>query len=137
MSREISQYRIRDIAKRHRPKGWRVQESRKRWASSSGSAHWEHRTLYVPTLCDLDGLFIYMHEVGHVKQNHFNLRLPAHREEYEAERYALHIFRNEGLPVTRDMLDTARSRLRGVIDRDIKHKVPIQRHIARWAKHGG
>jgi hypothetical protein len=129
--------RINEIVKRHRPRGWRVRQSRHRWEWSSARANSRTRTLSVPTLDDADSLFLYLHECGHVHQDHFKLTLPRHREEFEAERYALHVFRNEGIPVTKTILEDARVRVRKHIDFDIEHDVPIQPHIARWAKHNG
>jgi hypothetical protein len=137
MSRKLSQERINEIVKRHRPRGWRVRQSQHRWTWESAEADSNKRTLSVPTLKDDDSLFLYLHEVGHVKQDHFKLKLPKHREEFEAERFALHCFRNEGLPVTKNIMKGVRMRLCGWIDYDIKRGIPIQHHIARWAKHNG
>lgn len=133
----LAQDRIDAIVKRHRPKGWRVRESRHRYAVTSAEAHYEKRTLYVPTLCDTGSLFLFLHECGHVVSGHFHTSLPQHREEYEAERYAIHVFRNEGVPLSRNLLGEARSRVRGIINQDANRGIKIQPHIARWAKHGG
>jgi len=133
----LTQERINGVVHRHRPKGWRVRESKHRYAVSSAEAHYEKRTLYVPTICDKNSLFIFLHECGHVVSRHFHLDLTAHREEFEAERYAIHVFRNEGIPLPRSVLDEARSRIRGIINQDIRKGIRIQPHIARWAKHGG
>lgn len=137
MPRIITPEQLAVIAKRHRPKGWTVRYSKHRYHWCSAEANGDTRTIYAPVLKDVESLFLYLHEVGHVKQDHFNLKLPRHREEYEAERYALHILRVEGIPVKHEYIDTARARLRGSIDYDLRRKVKIQRHIARWAKHGG
>lgn len=137
MPRALTQERINEIVKRHRPRGWRVLQSKYRWTWESAEADDKRRTIAVPTLKDDDSLFLYLHEVGHIVQNHFKLKLPRHREEFEAERFALHIFRNEGIPVTKAIMKAVRARLRGQIDYDIKRNVPIQHHIARWAKHNG
>jgi len=137
MSRRLSQERIDEIVKRHRPRGWRVRQSKHRWAWESAEADDKARILSVPTLKDDDSLFLYLHEVGHVKQDHFKLKLPKHREEFEAERFALHVFRNEGIPVTKAIMKSLRARLRGWIDYDIKRGVKVQHHIARWAQHNG
>ncbi len=137
MPRKLTQERINEIVKRHRPRGWRVRQSHHRWKWESAEADDVRRTLYVPTLKDDDSLFLYLHECGHVNQGHFKLKLPRHREEFEAERYALHVFRNEGIPVTKAIMKGVRSRLCGHIEYDIRRNVPIQRHIARWAQHNG
>ena len=145
MSRRLSQERINEIVKRYRPRGWRVRQSKYRWAWESAEAddgtkdgvRVRPRTISVPTLKDDDSLFLYLHECGHVHQGHFKLGLPKHREEFEAERYALHVFRNEGIPVTKAIMKAVRARLRGWIDYDIKRGVKVQHHIARWALHNG
>ena len=137
MSRQLSQERINEVVKRHRPRGWRVRQSQHRWEWESAEADDTKRILSVPTLKDDDSLFLYLHEVGHVKQDHFKLKLAKHREEFEAERFALHIFRNEGIPVTKAIMKAVRMRLCGWIDYDIRRGVKIQHHIARWAKHNG
>jgi hypothetical protein len=137
MSRVLTQERIDEIVKRYRPRGWRVRQSRHRWEWKSASANYNRRTLYVPTLKDAPSLFLYLHECGHVHQGHFKITLPRHREEFEAERYALHVFRNEGIPVTKAIMSGVRYRLGIHIEYDIKRNTPIQRHIARWAKHNG
>lgn len=134
MPRKLTQERINEIVKRYRPRGWRVAQSRHRWTWSSAKAEPNKRVLYVPTLDDDDSLFIYLHECGHVVLKHFDNDLPAHREEFEAERFAVHVFRTEGLPVTKLILSDLRARLCTHIKADIKRGVTIQRHIARWAK---
>lgn len=137
MPRTITKERLAAIAKRHRPKGWKVRHSWHRFYWCSAAADGKTRTIYAPVLYDVESLFLYLHEVGHVKLNHFTLKLSHHREEYEAERYALHLLRVEGIPVKHEYVEAARSRLCGWINHDIRRKVKIQRHIARWAKHGG
>jgi hypothetical protein len=137
MSRVLTQERINEIVKRHRPRGWRVRQSRHRWTWESAEADNIKRILSVPTLKDDISLFLYLHECGHVHQDHFKIALPRHREEFEAERYALHVFRNEGIPVTKAIMSGVRYRLGIHIEYDIKRNTPIQRHIARWAKHNG
>lgn len=134
MARKLTQERINEIVKRYRPRGWRVLQSRHRWHWNSAASCTIKRTIYVPTLKDDDSLFLYLHEVGHVVKKHFELKPPHHREEFEAELYAIHIFRVEGLPITKYIRDTMRERLCSWITSDIKKNIPIQRHIARWAK---
>ncbi len=59
---KLTQQRIDDLVKRHRPRGWRVQQSMKRWRSSSATTHWDRRTIYAPSLIDDDALFLFFHE---------------------------------------------------------------------------
>lgn len=135
MPRALTQERINEIVKRHRPRGWRIAQSKHRWDWSSASADWARRTLSVPTLKDDDSLFLYLHEIGHIVRRHFSLKLAHHREEFEAEHFAVHVFRTEGIPVTKLIISDARDRLCAAIEADTKKQIPIQRHIARWAKH--
>lgn len=135
MAKPLTAERVREIAKRYRPRGYRISESRKRWRSNSAAVCNIKRIIYCPTLeCD-ESLFLYLHEVGHVTKQHFARKLPAHREEFEAEQFAVHIFRVEGIPLTKYIRDTIRERLCSWIASDMKKNVPIERHIARWAKH--
>lgn len=130
----LPEHRIREIAKRHKPKGWRVRESRVRFASGSGEADWNKKTLYVPLLRDEASLFIYLHEVGHVKRDHFHLNLATHVSEYEAEQYAIHVFRSEGVSVSRAHLKLARWRVNEWITSDYNRGIPITGYVQRWAQ---
>lgn len=128
---------VREIVRRHRPRGWRVRESRHRYAVQSALAHWEKRTLYVPTLLDESALFLFLHECGHERQRHFHVDLPAHREEFEAEQYAIHVFRSEGIRLPKELLAAARARVREVIRKDEMRGVEIQLHVRKWAERCG
>lgn len=136
MTARLTKERIHDIVKRHRPRGWRIAESEHRWRWCSAEADDTKRILRVPTLKDDESLFLYLHEVGHVLQRHFTLRppLPHHREEFEAERYAMYVFRTEGIKVTRTILEGARSRVNAAIERDERRGVKIQRQVLLWAQ---
>lgn len=134
---KLTQERIDEIVKRYRPRGYRVRQSRHRWKWESAEVCNKKKYIAVPTLKDDDSLFLYLHEVGHVKLDHFKVKLPKHREEFEAERFALHVFRSEGIPVTKAIMIGVRARLHAWINRDIKRGKPISRHILRWAKHSG
>jgi hypothetical protein len=125
---------IRQIVKRHKPRGWRVRESKHRYNVVSGSAHWDKRTLYVPTLKDAISLFVFLHECGHVHMRHFHLTQPDHRQEYEAELYAVHVFRSEGIPLSRSLLALAKERVKRVVEIDERHGIKIQAHVRRWAQ---
>ena len=50
MARKLSQARIDELVKRHRPIGWRVRQSEHRWTWSSATTSYKKRTMYVPTL---------------------------------------------------------------------------------------
>lgn len=128
----LAQERIDEIVKRHRPRGWRIAQSKLRWTWSSARAEWKRRVLFVPTLKDDDSLFLYLHEVGHIVRRHWDVDLPKHREEFEAEHFAIHVFKTEGIPITKLIISDVKYRLREHIASDKKLGVPIERHIARW-----
>lgn len=130
----LTQDRIDGIVKRHRPRGWRVRESALRYKSQSALACPFKRTLYVPTLKDEGALFLFLHECGHVKHDHFKIVQPTHREEFEAEQFAVHVFTNEGIQIPRDVLSLARERVRLWIADDERKGVAIQAHVRRWAR---
>ena len=140
MSRVLTQERIDEIVRRYRPRGWRVAQSKHRWKWDSAAACNIKRVLYVPTLRAADtradeSLFLYLHEVGHVVKKHFDQKLSHHREEFEAEMFAFHIFKVEGIPVSKYIRNAIRVRLCSWIKSDIKKSISIEPHIARWAKH--
>lgn len=130
----LTHQQIGDIVKRHRPRGWRVRESKHRYTVQSALVNPVTRTLYVPSLIDESALFLFLHECGHVRHRHFEIAQPSHREEFEAEQYAVHIFKTEGIQLPRVVLSDARERVRRWIARDEKHDVPIQAHVRRWAE---
>lgn len=134
--RPLTLEQIAEIVKRYRPRGWRIRQSHHRWVWRTALVVWETKTIHVPTLKDEESLFIFMHEVGHITHGHFRMGLSSHREEFEAERFAIHIFRTEGIPVTQSIMNLARLRIQEWIKRDLKEDVVIQPHIARWAKYG-
>lgn len=134
MPRAVTEERVREIVKRYRPRGWRIRETIWRYEWSCAEACPFTRTLHVPILDDSHGLFLFLHEVGHVTRNDFTSDLPQHRQEFAAERFAFHIFRVEGIPVTKELRENARYRVRIWIANDTKKGIPIQHHIACWAK---
>jgi hypothetical protein len=134
MPKALTKERINEIVKRYRPRGWKIVESKQRWEWSSAAVWSGNRTIYAPSLIDDDSLFLYLHEVGHVRLGHFDIDIPKHREEFAAECFAFHAFRAEGIPITKLIAEDAKTRIRIWIGRDTKKGIPIQHHIARWAK---
>ena len=87
-------------------------------------------------------LFVYFHEVAHVRLGHVAFRrvMPeAVIREYEAERFAEWVFRIEGLHLPRHVLEVARRRLCEQImeakSLDPSYQPPGR--IARWARYKG
>jgi hypothetical protein len=129
---QLTRERIDEIVKRYRPKGWRVRESKHRYKSRSALADPARRVFYVPTLCDANALFLFLHECGHVHLRHWHIKQPAHREEFEAERYAANTLRSEGIQLPRWILDDARTRVGMHIEDDERRGIAIQPHVRRW-----
>ena len=106
--------RIRDAARRHKPRGWKIRERLPRHGCT-GMAFLTPRIIYCPPLNNPDALYVYFHEVGHVVGKHLypgRIR-PDDRDmgwidEYEAETYAIGAMRAEGFRVDRSTLADAR-----------------------------
>lgn len=111
----VAEVHLRKVAKKYRPKGWKVRERAPRHGCD-GMAVAHNKAIYCLPIHDLYSLYVYLHEVGHV-------RSPGHLypgpckpddldlgwiEEYEAEIYAITTMRAEGLRVARDTLAAAR-----------------------------
>jgi hypothetical protein len=135
MARVLTQERIDEIVKRYRPRGYTIKPTHHRWQWDTAEVCNKKRVIACPTLKDDESLFLFIHEVGHVTLGHFKHKLPRHKEEFEAERFALHVFRAEGIPVTKYIMNLVRLRLQGHIDYDLKRNIPILPHVARWARH--
>lgn len=78
-------------------------------------------------------LAVYAHECGHFRQGHFNVDLPIHREEYEAEMWSITQMRMAGFRVPRITLYEAKKYVRDEIAADRRKGVEIERHIEHWA----
>lgn len=136
MSKPFTTEMIPALVKRYRPRGWTVQESRHRWTWTSAEANHVRRTIYVPTLNDLDALQLFLHECGHIILKHWDHDQPKHKEEFEAEKFSLGILRNEGISVPKQNVLDAKVRVRGWISHDEARLISIKPHIRRWANAG-
>lgn len=140
MSRPVTTEKIAELVKRYRPRGWTVQQSRHRRQTleryASGLADPNKRTLYVPPLVDLPGLQVFLHESGHVILKHFDNALHFHVVEFEAEKFAINVLRNENIRVPIDLISGARSRVRYWVERDEARGIPIKANIRRWTNPG-
>lgn len=121
--------KIRAVVKRHRPRGWRVRESKRRVATLTGEANWNKKTIYCPTLDTREGLFVFLHECGHIHFKHFQDALPITQEEYEADRYAISIMQIEGIQVPKTMVDISKHNLRWY-----SKKFGSNTYIEKWIK---
>jgi hypothetical protein len=140
MALPVTTDKIAELVKRYRPRGWTIQQSRWRRATSerhaSGMADKTKRTLYVPTLVDIDALLIFLHECAHVILKHWDHPLPLHVVEFEAEKFAINVLRNENIRVSSELIDGARARVRGWVKYDEARNIPIKANVRRWANSG-
>ena len=145
-TRRPSVAQVRDIASRHRPRGWSVierGEPRKdywdEWHGPSdlgevlALADFDSRTIFVPPLIDRDSLYLFLHECGHVHFDHHSLPdAPMWVIEYEAERYAISAMRAEGVAVPRDAVKAAKRYVKRCIQCSTNDEDPPS-YIVRWA----
>lgn len=130
---KLTQARIDAIANRYHPEGWRVFESKTR--KREGKAHYPSRTILVPLIHDVCTLHNFLHECAHALLHHWGDGASTlHREEYEAERWAIEIARQNGIAVPRSIIIQAKVYVRSCIARDRKKKIAIEPHVEKWAK---
>lgn len=121
------------IVRRHKPRGWRIVE-REPGKKFFAVAAVDLKTIFTVPVVDRHSLQIYLHEVGHIRYNHFKHGAASHIEEYEAERYAFAVMRHEGIAVPRKSLLRARSNVRNRIKEDQKRGIKIDPKVKRWSR---
>lgn len=121
MSRKVE--RIREVARVFKPRGWKLVEKPSD-GKTDGCADMSTRTITCPPLVTEYALFVYLHEVGHVRCGHLLAGQPGvgWLEEYEAEMWAMAAMRAVGFRITREMMNNARENVR---------------HHLLWADMGG
>lgn len=119
------------IVRMHKPRGWKVKQSRR----AGGLADGETKTIHVSYLHSRDALYYFLHECGHVHLEHFRHRqhIPNHVSEYEAEHYAIHTMRAWQIEPGAQLVAAARDYVAAFIraDREAGHE--IDRKVERWA----
>lgn len=147
-----------DIVKRHRPRGWTLTHSKRRTKMALEAKAKEEKginrpigpilaemdpnkkTIRGPHVVDEYTLHIVLHEFGHVHLKHiFNVgeepdHLPHHKQEFEADEWAMTIMKVEGIKVTEAIKRSAKRYLRHCIAQDLKAGKPIHTHIAKKAR---
>jgi hypothetical protein len=128
------------IVKRHRPRGWRVSFTKRKDEVADdlrkhpdkapkfdvACSYPECRLFHIPHVVDAFTLHIALHEFGHVHLRHWDRgESLLHREEYEAERWAINIMRMEGVKVPRETMRRARVYVRWCIKHDEAAGRPI------------
>ena len=133
----VPQDLIDAIMHRHRPRGWRVRQSRRKTAEADrDDVHetGERRVIRVPHVRCLFTLLVYLHECGHVHRGHWSDRadLPAHVEEWEAEIYALHSAAAEGLTVPRWMVRSGQKYVLSHLHKDADNGISADPRVLKW-----
>lgn len=130
----LTRERITSLVKRYRPRGWSIKASHRH--ETGGDADSETRTITVPRLETVWALHIFFHECGHVYRDHFKrFDMCSHQEEYEAEIYALHLMKAEGIHIPAYIIKGARENVRLRCVEDAAKWLQIDRKIARWARY--
>jgi hypothetical protein len=75
---------------------------------------------------------IFFHEVGHVVCGHFNLDVPVHVQEYEADHFALLAAKLDGVMVPELWMTDTKTLLKDAIRNDIQDGHTIERHVLHW-----
>ena len=130
----LTRGRIAQLVKRYRPRGWSIKESHRH--RTGGLVDGETRTITVPRLETVWGLHIFFHEIGHIYRDHFKrMSMCRHQEEYEAEIYALHLMRAEGIHIPAHIIKSCRENVRLRCQEDAAKFLRINCKIARWARY--
>lgn len=100
----------------------------------SGRSIFGERTVWVPKPTTRRRLYILAHEAGHIAMGH-NGKLPAHREEFEADKYAHRVMRENGVPVPKRSTQAAKKH----VAREIRQAVArgatdIDYQAFRWCR---
>jgi len=115
------QERIDKVVSRYLPRGWRLVEEKP--DDCDGEANGATRTIRCRPIKTPYTLYVFLHEVGHVRNGHcgVNAKKPSWREEFEAEIYAIGMMRASRFTVTRYMLRHAKANVRDhIIDAEIE-----------------
>jgi len=101
------------IIKRHRPAGYSLTE---RSMPSHYGITVFCRGMTVEPIIDRASLLTFLHECGHVHCRHMTAKdMPAWREEFEADQYAIKAMRAEGYAVPRERLKHGQKVVRDLI----------------------
>lgn len=100
-----------------------------------GKAWSDERRIFAPRPTTRRRLYIVAHEAGHVHYQHGRSKMPIHRIEYEAERYAHDALRRHGIAVSKRSTEQAKRyvawKINQAIKRGAKH---IDRDALRWSE---
>lgn len=119
---EPSKARLQEIARRHKPRGWKLSATGKHPNEGDGfqtiaSVDWNTKTLIHPEIVDRHALVVYLHECGHVHYRHDkDTDHHAAEQEWEAETYAWKALRAAGIAVPRWTVKSLRRYLRNIVE---------------------
>lgn len=133
MPKKISHGLVDKMLRTYTPPGWTVIE--RQTAHTSGVAS-RKKVIITPRIIDAYNLAVFLHEAAH-GWFHFDQDLPEHMEEYEAEKWALKIFKRHGLVADRELRRNMRFNVARAVKRDEKRtpKIKINPKVRRWANY--
>jgi hypothetical protein len=135
MSRKYNPARLVAIAKRYKPIGVRVRFKR---GKKLGPAHAiilpdGVKEILSPRPTTREGLFYFLHECAHIVLRHWHVKLPRWQQEYEAEQWAISVFRREGIPVSRESLEQAKIYVGELVEAHMAKGLPRPPvRVLRW-----
>lgn len=134
--RHLTKRQLADIVRRHKPRGYRIRHTKRMTKLMNGYASYRRKVLVVPQLINVEGLYVYLHECGHVHMCHFHkkVRPIPHREEYEAELYAINALRAERVFFPLRLRQAARAYIARHVRQDRKAKHDICQHVVLWSR---
>ena len=95
------------------------------------------RKITIPPLKSRHALFVFLHEVGHVRYKHLHIKdkRPSWRHEYEADQYAIREMKKLRIAIPRRTLADAREVLRGYLENAAKRKATrcTDKKVLRYA----
>ena len=122
------------IVKALLPHGYELKLRNLKGATGAYAMHVKH--IIAPPILDRHDLFVYLHEVGHIRNMHLHRAvekvLPAWQVEYEADQYAIEVMRMYRIPIERATMTWHKSLVRTAIEREKEHD-DIPEKVWRYA----
>jgi len=118
------------IAFRHMPEGWRWIQRK----SLTGVCVYEDKKIYAPSPITRRALQVFLHECAHATLHAERKNgKPQYVKEYEAELWAFRVMRENGIRVSRKMIESAKAfvgwRISMAVRRGLKN---VDKKIKRW-----
>jgi hypothetical protein len=121
--------RCKEVAKQYTPEGVEVVYRK----SLTGRAKYTTKTLHAPEPKTRRSLYIYLHECAHFYLEHQKRSQPRHRQEYEAERWAMQAMHTAGLAVPKKESQRAKRHVYRKIEQAVKRGAKnIDYEAAQW-----